>query len=845
MKHAYLILLTLLSCVGLHANEGKYAFRTVNQLPVIETLPDPFIMEDGSRVQTAADWGKQREYLKAMIQHYLFGFRPPTPKHVDVEVSGTGSTRTLKFTVHAPSGKVFSFDAGMFIPPGEGPFPVVIRNDRRAEPPQTEMAAKRGYIVISYNRTQLDEDQSGPKSKTNNRYPAQEAFPDYSWETIMCWSWGNSVIIDWLETQPYVDPKGIVVTGHSRGGKTALLAGIMDERIALAVPNGSGAGGSGNFRFGDFGGAYKDEGIAESLSKITRSFPYWFAPELNTFRGQETRLPFDLHTLKALMAPRGLLSADGTEDWWANPKNSQRTTEAAKEVYKFLGVPEKIGHHFRAGGHNQNTEDWTALFDFADFIIRGKPLPPDFYAKNYPFDKTQWNWEAPAPPAVNLLADRELTGWVQRGGSAKFAVEGDEIVGTSVADTPNSFLCTGKTYGDFVLEYEFKVDPTLNSGVQIRSQCFDAPTEFVADGKTIQIPAGRVHGYQVEIDVDPAKDRWWSAGLYDEGRRGWLFPGNTGDAKKAFTDQGRAISKPNDWNRVRVEAIGDTIRTWLNGVPRAEIRDGVTARGFIALQVHSIGKDAAKAGLQVRWRNLRLTDLAPAANTLSAAEKAEGWKLLWDGKTTAGWRSAKADTFPKSGWEIRDGELRVLASGGGESTAGGDIITVDRYSQFELKVDFKITPGANSGIKYFCQPNLDPITGAGAKSASGKGSAIGLEFQILDDERHPDAKLGRDGNRTIASLYDLLTASRDKQPSPIGEWNTAHVIVRGAHVEHWLNGLKVLEYERGSAEFRDLVARSKYKKIPGFGEWTDGHILLQDHGNEVHFRNIKIRVPAN
>ena len=155
-------------------------------------------------------------------------------------------------------------------------------------------------------------------------------------------------------------------------------------------------------------------------------------------------------------------------------------------------------------------------------------------------------------------------------------------------------------------------------------------------------------------------------------------------------------------------------------------------------------------------------------------------------------------------------------------------------------VDFKITPGANSGIKYFVQPNLDPITGAGAKA--GTGSAIGCEFQILDDERHPDAKLGRDGNRTVGSLYDLSPAPTTKPARAIGEWNTARLVVTGKHVEHWLNGVKIVEYERGSDAFRKLVSESKYKSIPGFGEWADGHILLQEHGNRVSFRNIKVRV---
>jgi hypothetical protein len=449
-----------------------------------------------------------------------------------------------------------------------------------------------------------------------------------------------------------------------------------------------------------------------------------------------------------------------------------------------------------------------------------------------------------APTTVDLFNGKDLTGWVQRGGQATYAVEGSEIVGTSVLNTPNTFLCTEKTYGDFILEYEFKVDPRLNSGVQIRSLSYDTATEFVWDGKTNKIPARRVHGYQVEIDPDVPRGRMWTAGIYDEGRRGWLFPkgGEQSAAAKAFSEQGRRIFKAGDWNHIRVEAIGDSIKTWLNGNLCADLKDAATARGFIALQVHGIDNDANKNGTQVRWRNLKLTDLTPPPNTLTTAEEAAGWKLLWDGKTTTGWRGAKIPDFPRRGWEIKDGELTVLASGGGESTAGGDIITRERYSQFELVLDFKISAGANSGIKYFCQPNLDPITGTGATAATG--SAIGLEYQILDDVRHPDAKGGRDGNRTVASLYDLKPAAASKQPSPIGEWNTARVMVQGNHVEHWLNGQKVLEFERSSPAFRELVAKSKYHNIPGFGEWADGHILLQDHGDRVTFRSIKIRVPA-
>ena len=221
---------------------------------------------------------------------------------------------------------------------------------------------------------------------------------------------------------------------------------------------------------------------------------------------------------------------------------------------------------------------------------------------------------------------------------------------------------------------------------------------------------------------------------------------------------------------------------------------------------------------------------AQQPNTLTPREKAEGWTLLFDGKTMNGWRGAYMDSLPKKGWEVKDGELIVHESGGGEAAFGGDIVTINQYSSFELKVDFKLTPGANSGIKYFVTE----------QSPRTPGSAIGLEYQLLDDARHPDAKLGINGNRTLASVYDLLPP-HDKRPNPIGEWNHARIVVKGKHVEHWLNGIKVLKYERGGKEFLAHKAESKFKDRPDFGEALQGHVLLQDHGNEVHFRNVKIR----
>lgn len=293
-----------------------------------------------------------------------------------------------------------------------------------------------------------------------------------------------------------------------------------------------------------------------------------------------------------------------------------------------------------------------------------------------------------------------------------------------------------------------------------------------------------------------------------------------------------------------MEAIGPHIKTWVNDIPVTNLYDDETAEGFIALQVHSI-RDSSYLGSSVMWRNIRIITKNPEkyaqetsapenaflTNKLTEKEIADGWKLLFDGKTSNGWRKAYEDKFPEKGWSIENGEFIVEASGGGESRHGGDIVTIDKYSDFELKLQVKLTPRANSGIKYFV-----------AEAEKGHvGSAIGPEYQVLDDALHPDAKLGPiKGSRTFASLYDLIPA-QNKRVNSVGQWNNVRIVAKGKHVEHWLNGFKVLEYERGSDEFRKLVAISKFKNRPGFGEAESGHILLQDHGDKVSYRSIKIR----
>ncbi len=425
-----------------------------------------------------------------------------------------------------------------------------------------------------------------------------------------------------------------------------------------------------------------------------------------------------------------------------------------------------------------------------------------------------------------LFNGKDLSGWKAVAGKATFEVKDGTIEGTAVYGTGNTFLVTEEEYTDFILEVDLMISHiSSNSGVMARGQ-FDPSAR---NGQ------GLVFGYQIEADPSP---RAWSGGIYDEARRGWFFPLDLNPAAKSAFKLG-------EWNRYRIEAIGNTLKTWVNGQEVAYFVDDLDARGFIGLQVHSIGKKEDE-GRKTYFKNVRIQteNLKPIPfkspvfvvstlkNELTPEEKSQGWKLLFDGKTNQGWVGAYKNTFPEKGWTIEDGILKIQKSDGSESTNFGDIVTTEEFTAFDLAFDFNITEGANSGVKYFV-----------TLSEGNKGSAIGLEYQILDDALHPDAKMGREGNRTLSSLYDLIKA--EKQPRFVrkpGEWNQGRVVVYPDNkVEHYLNGVKVLEYQRGSQAYRDLVAISKYKVWNRFGEAPKGRILLQDHGDQVSYKNIKIK----
>ncbi|MFI3248117.1 MAG: DUF1080 domain-containing protein [Rikenellaceae bacterium] len=426
-----------------------------------------------------------------------------------------------------------------------------------------------------------------------------------------------------------------------------------------------------------------------------------------------------------------------------------------------------------------------------------------------------------ASTVTPLFNGEDFTGFEPLGGRAEFVVEDGALVGISTKGEPNSFVATTESYGDFILEFDMWNDTLLNSGVQIRSHS--------------RSNGSKVYGYQCEIDPS---DRAWSGGIYEEGGRGWL-------ATLDGYEVGQKAYKREDWNHYRVEALGNNIRVWLNGVSTANLYDDRESEGFIAFQVHSAG--GPKIGRKTMWKNITIDTvdvakkrlkggIAPEINripnTLTESEIEAGWELLFDGKSLDKWMSFNGSAVPAA-WTVEDGAAYIQR---GKKLPGGGIITKQEYSAFEFSVEFKLTPKANSGIKYFVKTKVDP--------QSEKNVTYGLEYQLMDNERYA----GREGmdKYKLAGLYDMIAPGAIRF-SGVKIWNQAVIkVFPNGHVEHWLNGFKVIEFERGSDEFRELVAQSKYSApsynidVP-FGEDESGAIMLQDHNDLVYFRNIKIR----
>jgi hypothetical protein len=412
MKLCRVIILVVLAVMPVvpAINAAPDTFPDVKDLPVQTNLPDVMTMLDGSKVTTSVQWRARREEMKAILEHYELGHAPPPPGNISGQeiqsrtvLDGAANFRLvhLKFGPNAKLG----FDIAIFMPAKDGPFPTIINpsffstpgvgftneasaitnkpgdvsepavtNSAQArllakKPVDPERAAlrfknllQRGYAVVTYRYTQCGEDN--PNFRTNSFYPA---YPGYDWGVLLGWAWGLSRVVDYLETQPFVDTNKIVALGHSRLGKLTMVATAFDERISLGAPAGSSGAGTGAYRFCGPG-----RGGKEGVEDMTRKFPYYFVPRLAEFTGQMEKLPFDAHWFVALTAPRPWISIEGTDDQNCVPNAVKQTVLASKPVYEFLGVSaDRVGVNYEPHRHALTADDWNAALDFADQQLRG------------------------------------------------------------------------------------------------------------------------------------------------------------------------------------------------------------------------------------------------------------------------------------------------------------------------------------------------------------------------------------------------------------------------------------------------------------------------------------------
>jgi hypothetical protein len=377
------------------ATQPQVLSPRVAALRAMAELPDPFIADDGQRLINPKQWPLRRQELRQAVLKYEYGSPPPTSEvaiemvstHPATQPAITGAT-VMELLLKTGPDQQLKTRLILTIPSASAPhgpkFPVIVRGDLcwgHVDPHIAEAVIERGYMLAEFDRTMVAADKAG---RGNGIYLA---YPEFDGGDLVAWAWTFSRVIDYLVTRPDVDAKCIVVTGLSRGGKAALLAGALDERVAVTVPASSGCGGCAAYRV--------QPPKSEDIAAITKRFPYWFEPHFPEFIGYVERLPIDQHEVKALVAPRALLETAGLADQWANLPGSEAAYLGAREVYKFLGVEQKIGIAWRPGKHEQNLIDWTALLDFADRQLFGKAPGRSFDTLAFPEQPPAFSWKAP------------------------------------------------------------------------------------------------------------------------------------------------------------------------------------------------------------------------------------------------------------------------------------------------------------------------------------------------------------------------------------------------------------------------------------------------------------------
>jgi hypothetical protein len=367
-------------------------------------LPDLFQFTNGERVHTVADWRRRRDELQEMILSIEYGHLPPVPTGVRAEVLHPSQYTTAdglkadhcQYRLVIEGGAApFWFIVDVMVPKPDGEtlegrkLPVVINGDgcwSYLKPEIVDEVLRRGYILATFNRTEIVPDAYNAARDT----ALYLVYPDGDFGALAAWAWGYHRVVDFLLTLDYVNPEQIAVVGHSRGGKTVLVAGATDERIALTAPNNSGSGGAGSYLWQGQGEGERCEKLRDGMEMV----PYWYVPRLGDFIDKEEELPFDQHALKALVAPRALLSTEALGDGWANPTGTYQTYLAAREAYRFLGAEERIGIWYREGEHNHGPVDWSAFLDFADLQFRGIASATRFNENPFPGMASAFSWSA-------------------------------------------------------------------------------------------------------------------------------------------------------------------------------------------------------------------------------------------------------------------------------------------------------------------------------------------------------------------------------------------------------------------------------------------------------------------
>lgn len=330
-------------------------------------LPDPLVMNCGQRVTTSEQWRERRAEIVELLLTHEYGHIPPAPGPATVVLRAStsaldGAAMLERLTLAMGPSNGLRIEAALYVPQGRpGPFPVILAVDSvwlEHLTPVAREAVRRGYVFAGFDRHGFDADNA---DRSDGVHPL---YPDYDWATVAAWAWGAMRIVDYLVSREDVDGARLALTGHSRAGKVALLAGALDERIALVAPHASGAGGAGSFM------VVGRE--CETLERITQPerFHYWFHPRLREYVGREATMPFDQHFLKALVAPRTLFTLEASGDLWANPLGTRMTHLAAQPVFDLLGASDRNGIYFREGGHDMTDDDWTKLLDRADLVLK-------------------------------------------------------------------------------------------------------------------------------------------------------------------------------------------------------------------------------------------------------------------------------------------------------------------------------------------------------------------------------------------------------------------------------------------------------------------------------------------